>query len=226
MIHQQPNPGIHYEYIIPGDNVISPQLLAHRRPGEPLNGQLGIPESTHHEDEGLHRETDALTGQSVGTFPVVQPGRFPSHQPGNQVPALQPPRQNREHNWKQIGKTECTTTCGKGSQYPVFHCVNRITHEEVSESYCDSSTKPIPEEEACNLFPCPAFWDIGEWSECSKTCGLGMQHRQILCRQMYANRTLTVQQYRCHHLEKPETTSTCQLKICSEWQIRTEWTSV
>lgn len=33
MIHQQPNPGIHYEYIIPGDNVISPQLLAHRRPG-------------------------------------------------------------------------------------------------------------------------------------------------------------------------------------------------
>jgi len=44
-----------------------------------------------------------------------------------------------------------------GSQYPVFHCVNRITHEEVPESYCDSSTKPIPEEEACNLFPCPAL---------------------------------------------------------------------
>ncbi|XP_040457832.1 thrombospondin type-1 domain-containing protein 4 [Falco naumanni] len=225
MIHQQPNPGIHYEYIIPGDNVISPQLLAHRRPGEPLNGQLGMPEGTNHEDEDLHREADTLTGQSAGTFPVIQPGRFPSHQPENQVPAVQPPRQNREHNWKQIGKTECTTTCGKGSQYPVFHCVNRITHEEVSESYCDSSTKPIPEEEACNLFPCPAFWDIGEWSECSKTCGLGMQHRQILCRQMYANRTLTVQQYRCQHLEKPETTSTCQLKICSEWQIRTEWTS-
>lgn len=53
-----------------------------------------------------------------------------------------------------------------------------------------------------------------------------MQHRQILCRQIYANRTLTVQQYRCQHLEKPDTTSTCQLKICSEWQIRTEWTSV
>lgn len=34
MIHQQPNPGIHYEYIIPGENVISPQLLAHRRPGK------------------------------------------------------------------------------------------------------------------------------------------------------------------------------------------------
>lgn len=53
-----------------------------------------------------------------------------------------------------------------------------------------------------------------------------MQHRQVLCRQVYANRSLTVQPYRCQHLDKPETTSTCQLKICSEWQIRTDWTSV
>ncbi|XP_026548356.1 thrombospondin type-1 domain-containing protein 4-like, partial [Notechis scutatus] len=68
-------------------------------------------------------------------------------------------------------------------------------------------------------------WDLGEWSECSKSCGLGMQHRQVLCRQVYANRSLTVQLHRCQHLEKPERTSTCQLKICSEWQIRTEWTS-
>lgn len=82
--------------------------------GEPLNGQLGMPESTDRDGEDFHRETDTLTGQSAGTFPVIQPGRFPSHQPENQVPAVQPPRQNREHNWKQIGKTECTTTCGKG----------------------------------------------------------------------------------------------------------------
>ncbi|XP_025068798.1 thrombospondin type-1 domain-containing protein 4 isoform X3 [Alligator sinensis] len=225
MIHQQPNPGIHYEYIIPGANIISSQLPAHRRPGEPFNGQLEVPDSTNEEDEDLQRETDTNPEQSAGTFPVIQPGRFPSHQPENQVPAVQPPRRNRDYNWKQIGTTECTTTCGKGSQYPIFRCVNRITHEEVSESYCDTSTKPTPEETACNTFPCPAFWDIGEWSECSKTCGLGMQHRQVLCRQIYANRTLTVQLFRCHHLEKPETTSTCQLKICSEWQIRTEWTS-
>ncbi|XP_053127963.1 thrombospondin type-1 domain-containing protein 4 isoform X2 [Hemicordylus capensis] len=225
MIHQQPNPGIHYEYIIPGPNVISPQVPLHRLPGEPFNGQLDVSETVNYEEADLHREIGTHVGQPVGNFPVIKPGRFPSHQPNNQVSAGQPPRRNREHNWKQVGMTECTTTCGKGSQYPIFHCVNRNTHEEVSESYCDTSTKPTPEEEACNIFPCPAFWDIGEWSECSKTCGLGMQHRQVLCRQIYANRTLTVQPYRCHHLEKPETTSTCQLKICSEWQIRTEWTS-
>lgn len=82
-----------------------------------MNGQLGMPESTNREDEDLRRETDTLTGQSAGTFPVIHPGRFPSHQPENQVPAVQPSRQNREHNWKQIGKTECTTTCGKGKSF-------------------------------------------------------------------------------------------------------------
>lgn len=69
-------------------------------------------------------------------------------------------------------------------------------------------------------------WDIGEWSECSKTCGLGMQHRQVLCRQIYANRTLNVHTSHCRDLERPEIASTCQLKICSEWQIRSEWTAV
>ncbi|XP_061451151.1 thrombospondin type-1 domain-containing protein 4 isoform X3 [Rhineura floridana] len=225
MIHQQPNPGIHYEYIIPGPNIISPQVPLHRQPGKPFNGQLDVTDTVNYREGDLHGETGTHMGQPIGTFPAIQPGRFLHHQPDNQVPVGQPPRRSREHNWKQIGMTECSTTCGKGSQYPIFHCVNRNSHEEVSESYCDISTKPTPEEEACNIFPCPAFWDIGEWSECSKTCGLGMQHRQVLCRQIYANRSLTVQPHRCHHLEKPETTSTCQLKICSEWQIRTEWTS-
>ncbi|XP_032325104.1 LOW QUALITY PROTEIN: thrombospondin type-1 domain-containing protein 4 [Camelus ferus] len=234
MIHQQPNPGVHYEYVIMGGNAISAPAPPHRRPGEPFNGQL-VPERRS-QDEGAEKDGDEdradvhgggapeiFTPESAQTFPVRHPDRFSSHRPDSVVP--QPPRRSRDHNWKQLGTTECSASCGKGSQYPIFRCVHRNTHEEVPESYCDSSTKPAPEEEPCNIFPCPAFWDIGEWSECSKTCGLGTQHRQVLCRQVYANHSLTVQPYRCQHLEKPGTTSTCQLKICSEWQIRTDWTS-
>lgn len=86
-------------------------------PGEPFNGQLEVPDSTNEEDEDLQRETDTNPEQSAGTFPVIQPGRFPSHQPENQVPAVHPPRRNRDYNWKQIGTTECTTTCGKGKYF-------------------------------------------------------------------------------------------------------------
>uniref|UniRef100_G3U0E9 Thrombospondin type 1 domain containing 4 n=1 Tax=Loxodonta africana TaxID=9785 RepID=G3U0E9_LOXAF len=211
MIHQQPNPGVHYEYVIMGTNAINPQVPPHRRPAScgPLFTSVNNPLTNR---ERVMRSHVTITLGLQGPNSLVPP-------------APQSPRRSRDHNWKQLGTTECSTTCGKGSQYPVFRCVNRNTHKEVPESYCDSSMKPTPEEEPCNIFPCPAFWDIGEWSECSKTCGLGMQHRQVLCRQVYANRSLTVQPYRCQHLEKPETTSTCQLKICSEWQIRTDWTS-
>lgn len=69
-------------------------------------------------------------------------------------------------------------------------------------------------------------WDVGEWSECSKTCGLGSQHRQVLCRQVYSNTTLSVHVSRCHRVERPETSSVCQLKICSEWHIRSDWSPV
>ncbi|KAG7473462.1 hypothetical protein MATL_G00096140 [Megalops atlanticus] len=201
MIYQQPNPGVHYEFILPAENAVSPQVPPDsRHSGNTLNGQ----------GEREHEHASA--------------GRLPPKTPDNQVPVAQPPRRPREYNWKLVGSTECSASCGRGTRYTVFRCVRRATHEQVMDSLCDSSSRPSSQEEPCNMHPCPAFWDIGEWSECSRTCGLGMQHRQVLCRQVYANRTLNVQTSRCQHLERPETTTTCQLKICSEWQIRTEWT--
>nr|XP_046267554.1 thrombospondin type-1 domain-containing protein 4-like isoform X3 [Scatophagus argus] len=205
MIFQQPNPGVHYEYILPSEKPVGPQ-----QEGNTVNGQGGY---DHHSN--THQENFSPAGG----------GRDLPHLPDNQVPVVQPPRRVREYNWKLGGATECSVSCGKGFRYSIFHCVSRLNHVQVSDALCDSSSRPTPQEEACNLQPCPAFWDIGEWSECSKTCGLGMQHRQVLCRQIYANRTLNVHTSRCQDLERPEITSTCQLKICSEWQIRSEWTA-
>ncbi|KAM4602356.1 thrombospondin type-1 domain-containing protein 4 [Polymixia lowei] len=209
MIYQQPNPGVHYEYILPSEVPVTPQHPNHRPDGNTVNGQGGYDHHSNTHQEGY----DSAGG-----------GRYTPRIPDNQVPVVQPPRRQREYNWKLAGSTECSASCGKGFRYSIFHCVQRLNHDQVSEALCDSSTRPSPQEEPCNVQPCPAFWDIGEWSECSKTCGLGMQHRQVLCRQVYANRTLNVHTNRCRHLERPETASTCQLKICSEWQIRTEWT--
>uniref|UniRef100_A0A6Q2ZMB0 PLAC domain-containing protein n=1 Tax=Esox lucius TaxID=8010 RepID=A0A6Q2ZMB0_ESOLU len=194
VIYQQPNPGISYEFILPSAK--PPQYPDHRNPVHP--------------QQPNHR-------------PGAGGGKYPSHLPDNQVPAVQPPRRQREYNWKLAGATECSSSCGRGSRYTIFHCVHRMSHEQAPENHCDSSTRPNSQEEPCNVQPCPAFWDIGEWSECSKKCGLGMQHRQVLCRHVYANRTLNVHASLCRHLEQPETSSTCQLKICSEWQINTEW---
>ncbi|XP_072321443.1 thrombospondin type-1 domain-containing protein 4-like isoform X1 [Eucyclogobius newberryi] len=197
MIFQQPNPGVHYEYILPSEKTDA--HANNKQEGNDLNRDF------QHSKEGEER------------------GRYSPRLPDNQVPPVMPPRRDREYRWKLAGSTECSASCGKGFRYSAVHCIHQQKNIQVSESLCDSSNKPSSQEEPCNLQPCPAFWDIGEWSECSKTCGLGTQQRQILCRQVYANHTLNVHTSRCQHLERPETTSTCQMKICSEWQIRSEW---
>lgn len=42
-------------------------------------------------------------------------GRYSPRPPDNQVPVVQPPRREREYNWKLSGSTECSASCGKGA---------------------------------------------------------------------------------------------------------------
>ncbi|CAM4584690.1 unnamed protein product [Leuciscus chuanchicus] len=204
MIYQQPNPSVHYEFLMPSENAVEAQRPEENRLDvNVVNGQTGP-------DVNGRSTLEGQEGSGVKSIP------------DNQLPEAPPLNRVREYNWKLSGSTDCSASCGRGSRYTVFVCVHRVTHTHVPIGLCDSNTKPSVQEEPCNVQACPAFWDIGEWSECSKTCGLGLQHRQVLCRQVYANRTLNTHSSRCR-AERPETSSTCQLKICSEWQIRSDW---
>lgn len=104
-------------------------------------------------------------------------------------------------------------------------CINRHTDEEVPDRKCDSAARPSPEEELCNTHPCPAFFEASSWSECSVSCGLGVQQRQLQCRQSFGNRSTMVQPQRCSNLTPPDLTQSCQLRLCSHWEIGTDWSS-
>uniref|UniRef100_A0A673IZF1 PLAC domain-containing protein n=1 Tax=Sinocyclocheilus rhinocerous TaxID=307959 RepID=A0A673IZF1_9TELE len=127
--------------------------------------------------------------------------------------------------WRRGALTECTATCGKGSQYREIVCVNRHTDQDVHERRCDSATKPAPEEEPCNVHPCPPFWDMGVWSECSVSCGWGVQQRHIQCRQSFGNRSTMVHPQRCASLTRPNATQPCHPRVCSHWEISTNWST-
>ncbi|XP_056622804.1 thrombospondin type-1 domain-containing protein 4-like [Triplophysa dalaica] len=198
MIYQQPNPGVHYEFLLPSEEPPLMNVMNGPTPSDP-NGRQNPTEE---------RERSGVL-------------QSPSSVLNHVLPAA--PHTHRGYNWKLTGSSDCSASCGRGVRYGVFSCVHRITRVQVQSELCDRSTKPNHQEEPCNIRPCPTFWDMGEWSECSRTCGPGSQHRQVLCRQLYSNRTLTVHAGGCHHLERPETSSTCQLKICSEWHIRSDW---
>lgn len=81
--------------------------------GNTVNGQGGY---DHHIN--THQEN----------FNSAGGGWDPPRLPDNQVPAVQPPRQEREYNWKLAGATECSASCGKGqSNYLYFSFLVRMT---------------------------------------------------------------------------------------------------
>eukprot|EP00079_Xenopus_tropicalis_P010540 XP_002935503.1 PREDICTED: ADAMTS-like protein 4 [Xenopus tropicalis] len=228
MIFQQDNPGISFQFFISSPTAAD----ASGHQSNPSQQEYGALRSMS------ASETLANTGsrtQPPDDRPLVPPPQSRQRpvstlQRNIRVPPLQSPPvhywpEQPQFFWKRVGSTACSVSCGKGFWYPVYQCVSRNSLEEVSEEECDLSNKPFPQEEACNTQPCPAFWDVGNWSVCSRTCGNGIQHRQVLCRQMYANRTTMVHPQRCSHLVKPNVTQTCQLRICSHWEIQSNWST-
>ncbi|XP_072319730.1 thrombospondin type-1 domain-containing protein 4-like [Eucyclogobius newberryi] len=219
LIYQQPNPSVQYEYSVPspdteqnhkpheGSNVISPGGTTKSPHSKDVANQSDI--SNNKIDENSHL-TQTLTTPAVTT-------------------KLQP-----TYEWVQSGHSECSTTCGAGRRHVLWACVQRDSQATVSSDLCDTALEPAKQQEECNPQPCPAYvmpdsLDIGEWSECSAKCGPGTQQRQLICRQVtqaHANgseTSVTVELEQCDSSERPETKSPCQLKICSQWEIRSEW---
>ncbi|XP_056402314.1 ADAMTS-like protein 4 isoform X2 [Hyla sarda] len=233
MIFQQDNPGISFQYFISAppssDNPSHVPNVQQQEYGSlrSMSSSDSLPQT--------NLRNHPLEERSRVSPPLARPPPPPPRPAGTlqrniRIPPLSAPPvhywpEQPEFFWRRVGNTPCSVTCGKGFWYPIYQCVSRSSLDEVNEEECDSSTKPFPQEEACNTQPCPAFWDVGNWSVCSRTCGSGIQHRQVLCRQMYANRTTMVHPQRCSSLVKPNVTQTCQLRICSHWEIQSNWTT-
>ncbi|XP_032863647.2 A disintegrin and metalloproteinase with thrombospondin motifs 3 isoform X2 [Tyto alba] len=101
----------------------------------------------------------------------------------------------------------CTKTCGNsGYQIRTVRCIQPLpdgTNRSVHFKYC-SGDRP-ESRRPCNRRPCPAHWKASPWSECSVTCGEGMETRQITCRAGD----------RCDG-EKPEAARVCKLAPCND----------
>ncbi|XP_062848683.1 thrombospondin type-1 domain-containing protein 4 [Trichomycterus rosablanca] len=216
IIFHKENPGIDYEYYIP------------------------VKQNTVREWDGGNaplRETSAVVVEDSAFPPISSPSERwtpERHRPRNGGPnrnARIPPRTDIPLDnqsvfvWRLGGFTECTTSCGKGSQHRELVCVNSYTNEEVNERRCDAGSKPVPEEVPCNSHPCPPYWEPGAWSECSVSCGWGLQHRQLQCRQSFSNRSTRVHPQRCANLPQPNTTQPCHTHTCSHWQVSSNWST-
>ncbi|NWT29652.1 ATS7 metalloproteinase, partial [Cardinalis cardinalis] len=127
-----------------------------------------------------------------------------------------------EFLWRFGSWTTCTATCGTGVQRQVVHCVERLAGL-VEERFCDALTRPDDQQRTCSEEPCPARWWVGEWQQCSATCGrAGLMKRTVLCIQSVGlDEQRALQPADCQHLTKPDATVPCHPEVpCpSPWAV-------
>ncbi|XP_033479643.1 thrombospondin type-1 domain-containing protein 4 [Epinephelus lanceolatus] len=215
LIYQQPGPSVYYEYTVPLRNTHpTPE------PGTPSD-ILPLVETVGPSHSGEKDHQGGTTNNDI-TKEKPHPNQVPSDPSKKSDP--QP-----TYTWTKRRHTECSATCGTGRRQVFWECVEEDSQATVPADLCDPALEPTNREEDCNTQSCPAYWDVGEWSECSRRCGPGTQHRQVICRHVthvHTNGTetsVTVAQELCGSHDRPVTKAICQLKICSQWEIRSEW---
>ncbi|KAL1771533.1 A disintegrin and metalloproteinase with thrombospondin motifs 14 isoform X2 [Sigmodon hispidus] len=120
----------------------------------------------------------------------------------NQHPCPQP-------TWVAEDWGACSQSCGKlGLQTRGVQCLLPLSNGTRKAMPAKACLGNRPEaKRPCLRVPCPAQWRTGAWSQCSATCGEGIQQRQVVCKNI---------SNALGHCEgvKPDTVQVCSLPAC------------
>ncbi|XP_044292514.1 papilin isoform X2 [Varanus komodoensis] len=207
LISQEPNQGIYYEYYLP-----------FQRPGSSYNWGYGSWGECSAECGGGY--------QSRLVFCTIDNEEYPDYmcrdkpQPeNNRTCSLQSCPQTKR--WKTGNWGACSATCGGGTQTRSVYCVSSNGHssqEAVDDAECASLREKPRSTQPCNMRQC-AMWTTGPWSECSASCGKGIQTRTVSCSAALGSQTLDVA---CLTEPKPPHTQPCTGENCIQeigWHI-------
>ncbi|XP_023961800.2 ADAMTS-like protein 2 isoform X2 [Chrysemys picta bellii] len=115
---------------------------------------------------------------------------------------------NCPSHWLAQDWERCNTTCGRGVKKRIVMCLEIVNGKIKTRNPtdCDVTKKPI-EETTCFERPC-FKWYTTPWSECTKTCGVGVRMRDVKC---YQGTDIV---RGCDPLVKPVGKQTCDLQPC------------
>ncbi|XP_070177098.1 protein madd-4-like [Littorina saxatilis] len=126
--------------------------------------------------------------------------------------------------WRIGDFATCSVTCGGGLMSREVTCVQDVSRVvskvlTLPDFMCQ---KPVPARvRECNTQYCPANWATGFWSECSATCGEGLQLRPVVCQRVSRDGTpVDVDDYHCPPTERPPSERACNETACPTVRIK------
>ncbi|MGH0170561.1 UNVERIFIED_CONTAM: hypothetical protein FKN15_059396 [Acipenser sinensis] len=213
LLFQETNPGVRYEYTIrrdlDNDNEIQPPEFFW------LYGSWSACSASC--GTGVQRQVVHCLERIAGIVEerYCDPATRPDDKQASCNEELCPAR------WWEGEWQKCSASCGDtGLMKRTVLCIQSVGTDE-QRALQPSECQHIPRPEAiahCNREqPCPAQWTVGNWSECSETCGGGIQRRAVGC-----NKNTGAD---CEPREKPISETTCNPQPCpkkveifgSEW---------
>ncbi|NXX81026.1 ATS13 metalloproteinase, partial [Urocolius indicus] len=117
--------------------------------------------------------------------------------------------------WKVTPAGPCSSSCGLGLAVQLITCVQSHQGKEVllEEHLCPVAEKPLSSV-PCVIRMCSYEWSFSEWTECSTSCGNGIQTRQDFCLNPLTRRH--VSPIFCRHFPKAIVVRGCSAGPCPE----------
>uniref|UniRef100_A0A3Q3JML9 Peptidase M12B domain-containing protein n=1 Tax=Monopterus albus TaxID=43700 RepID=A0A3Q3JML9_MONAL len=111
-----------------------------------------------------------------------------------------------------------TLTCGQGTKQREISCVYQ-NQTKIGEEHCSHLPRPHTQR-VCRARGCPS-WKSNRWRECSVTCGVGVQSRDVYCRLKGTGR---VREDLCDAHQRPAVARPCQTAECTHYSwVASEW---
>ncbi|OXB76311.1 UNVERIFIED_CONTAM: hypothetical protein H355_006722 [Colinus virginianus] len=122
--------------------------------------------------------------------------------------------------WKVTPGGPCSSSCGLGLSVQLVTCVQTHQGKEVllEEHLCPASEKPLTTI-PCVIRICSYEWSFSDWTECSTSCGNGVQTRRDFCLNRLTHKH--VNPIFCRHFPKAIVLRGCSAGPCPEQEVGT-----